>query len=81
MPSSSSIKYHGHDVKDDQKITFATNNYRAIGGGDFPILNGSQIIWESSEEMPELIFDYIKEKKEVTINNYPTVNTIGYKGI
>lgn len=76
-----SIKYHGHYVKDDQKITFATNNYRAIGGGDFPILNGSQIIWESSEEIPELIFDYIKEKKEVTINNYPTVNTIGYKGI
>ncbi len=71
--------YKGHEITDDEKIVFATNNYRAIGGGDFPVLDGSQIIWESSQEIPQLIFDYISKEKNVIINNYPSINTIGFK--
>lgn len=70
--------YKNHEITDDEKITFATNSYRAIGGGDFPVLDGSQIIWESSQDIPQLIFDYIEEKKIVEINDYPSVNVIGY---
>jgi len=55
--------YKGHQITDDEIIIFATNNYRAIGGGDFPVLDGSQVIWESSQEIPQLIFDYISKEK------------------
>lgn len=71
--------YKGHEISDDEKIVFATNNYRAIGGGDFPVLDGSQIVWESSQETPQLIFDYISDKKIVEIEDFPTINVIGYK--
>lgn len=71
--------YKGHQITDDEIIIFATNNYRAIGGGDFPVLDGSQVIWESSQEIPQLIFDYISKEKNVIINNYPSINTIGFK--
>lgn len=73
--------YKGHEISDDEKIIFATNNYRAIGGGDFPVLDGSQIVWESSQETPQLIFDYIADKKFVKIEDFPSVNVIGYKEI
>lgn len=73
--------YKGHEITDDEKITFATNNYRAIGGGDFPILDGTQIIWESALEMPQLIFDYIAKKKIVKIKDLPSVKIIGFKDI
>ncbi|WP_297282000.1 bifunctional UDP-sugar hydrolase/5'-nucleotidase [uncultured Anaerococcus sp.] len=76
-----SVKYHGRELKDDEKITFATNNYRAIGGGDFPVLDGSQVIWESSQEMPQLIFDYIEKREVVEIKDYDSINVIGYKNV
>ena len=73
--------YKGHEITDDEKITFATNNYRAIGGGDFPVLDGTQIIWESVLEMPQLIFEYIQNKKLVKIRDLDTVNIIGFKDV
>ena len=73
--------YKGHEISDDEKIIFATNNYRAIGGGDFPVLDGSQIIWESSQETPQLIFEYIENKKLVKIRDLDTVNIIGFKDV
>ncbi|WP_394020617.1 5'-nucleotidase C-terminal domain-containing protein [Anaerococcus cruorum] len=73
--------YKGHEISDDEKIIFATNNYRAIGGGDFPVLDGSQIVWESSQETPQLIFEYIENKKLVKIRDLDTVNIIGFKDV
>lgn len=75
------LKYKGKDVSEDDEIIFATNSYRGKGGGDFPVLDGSQIIWESNEELPQMIYNYIKEKGFIEIKDFPSVETIGYKKI
>lgn len=75
------LKYHDKDLKDDDEIIFSINSYRGKGGGDFPVLDGTQIIWESNEEMPQMIYNYINKKKKIKIKDLPSVETKGYKKI
>ena len=39
----------------------ACNSYRAAGGGFYPHLEQAEVVWRSSEELPDLIGDYLKE--------------------
>ncbi|MDO5037825.1 MAG: bifunctional metallophosphatase/5'-nucleotidase [Tissierellia bacterium] len=75
------VLYRGHPLQDEEDLVFATNSYRAKGGGDVPVLDGSQITYESSRELPEMIYDYIKERKKVTIKDYPGLHIRGYRKI
>ncbi|MED4206269.1 bifunctional 2',3'-cyclic-nucleotide 2'-phosphodiesterase/3'-nucleotidase [Neobacillus mesonae] len=50
----------GTEIKDDQEFIVATNNYRASGGGGFPI-KGGEVVIDSPYENRELLMDYIKE--------------------
>ena len=54
------IRYHGKPLKPDQTFTVVCNNYRAAGGGGFPHLSSAPVVWHSSEEMTDLIGDYLK---------------------
>lgn len=74
-----SLIYKGKEVEDTDILQIALNSYRAGGGGDFPVLDSSQVISETNKEMPEIIFDYIKEKQEVKIKDMPSIKIIGYK--
>jgi 2',3'-cyclic-nucleotide 2'-phosphodiesterase/3'-nucleotidase len=42
-----------------------TNNYRASGGGNFPGLDGSNIVLEASETNQEIIKDWLIEQRTV----------------
>lgn len=54
------LTYAGEPVTDDQKFLVVTNNYRASGGGQFPGLNGQQSIYGSTEEVRQIMVDYLK---------------------
>ncbi|WP_286229710.1 bifunctional 2',3'-cyclic-nucleotide 2'-phosphodiesterase/3'-nucleotidase [Neobacillus mesonae] len=54
----------GTEIKDDQEFIVATNNYRASGGGGFPI-KGGEVVIDSPYENRELLMDYIKEQGTV----------------
>ncbi|MFC4559575.1 bifunctional 2',3'-cyclic-nucleotide 2'-phosphodiesterase/3'-nucleotidase [Virgibacillus kekensis] len=56
------LKYNGEPVKDDQVFLVATNNYRAGGGGNFPNLDGSQIVLSPQMQNRQVIIQYIQEK-------------------
>ncbi|MDF2857303.1 MAG: bifunctional 2,3-cyclic-nucleotide 2-phosphodiesterase/3-nucleotidase, partial [Neobacillus sp.] len=49
----------GTPIADDQVFIVATNNYRATGGGGFPI-KGAEVVIDSPYENRELLMDYIK---------------------
>ncbi|MCJ8340508.1 MAG: bifunctional 2',3'-cyclic-nucleotide 2'-phosphodiesterase/3'-nucleotidase [Pseudomonadales bacterium] len=44
------LQYQGIAVQEDQTFIVATNNYRASGGGNFPALDGSNIIISAPDE-------------------------------
>ena len=47
------------------EFVVATNNYRASGGGNFPGLDGSSIVFETAETNQEIIKDWLIAQKTV----------------
>ena len=60
------LTYNGKPVTDDQQFIVVTNNYRAGGGGNFPGVDGTTIVFEAPDLTRDAIMRYIIEKKEVS---------------
>ncbi|HLR63231.1 MAG TPA: bifunctional 2',3'-cyclic-nucleotide 2'-phosphodiesterase/3'-nucleotidase [Lentibacillus sp.] len=55
------LSYNGEPVADGQEFLVATNNYRAGGGGNFPNLDGSQVVLSPQMENRQVIIEYIQD--------------------
>ncbi len=55
------LQYNGEPVNDGQEFLVATNNYRAGGGGNFPNLDGSQIVLSPQVQNRQAVIQYIQE--------------------
>jgi 2',3'-cyclic-nucleotide 2'-phosphodiesterase/3'-nucleotidase len=59
------LRFQGQPVTDAMEFVVATNNYRASGGGNFPGMDGSNIVFETAETNQEIIKDWLIEQKTV----------------
>ena len=59
------LSYQGKAVEAKQEFLVATNNYRASGGGDFPGLDGSNVVLASPDNNRDILIDYIRNAKEL----------------
>ncbi|MEW6422282.1 MAG: 2',3'-cyclic-nucleotide 2'-phosphodiesterase, partial [Deinococcota bacterium] len=67
-PSAHRVKnlmYQGKPIDPNQQFVVATNNYRASGGGNFPGLNGKNIILQAPDETRQAIIKYFQDQKTV----------------
>ncbi|WP_157981207.1 bifunctional 2',3'-cyclic-nucleotide 2'-phosphodiesterase/3'-nucleotidase [Aliidiomarina iranensis] len=55
------VRYQGEPLDLEQRFLVAVNNYRAGGGGGFPGLDGSTIVYSSGEEVRQVIANYARE--------------------
>ena len=53
------VRIRGRAIDLHQEFTLVCNNYRAAGGGGYPHLAEAETVWQSSEEMTDLIGDSI----------------------
>ncbi|WP_412989601.1 bifunctional metallophosphatase/5'-nucleotidase [Pediococcus siamensis] len=60
------LSYHGQPVLDAQPLEIALNQYRGVGGGDYPMFSAAKIIREVPIDMTELISDYFAHHPIVT---------------
>ncbi|PWF99832.1 bifunctional metallophosphatase/5'-nucleotidase [Levilactobacillus bambusae] len=71
------LMYHGQPVTDKMRLKIALNQYRAVGGGHYPMYNAQKIISESSGTMSELIADYLRDHPVIdatTNDNFHVIN-------
>ena len=66
------LEFQGRPVTATQKLRLATNNYRVNGGGGYTMYKGAPVIYRSSEEIREMIIDWVERHK--TIPADPTNN-------
>jgi len=66
------LEFRGKPVTPAQKFRLATNNYRVNGGGGYTMYKGAPVVYRSSEEIRELIIDWVERNK--TIPTEPTNN-------
>ncbi len=63
------LTYQGKPIDDNSDFIIATNNYRASGGGGFPGLDGSNVIYASPDANRDVLINYIKSVKNLSLSN------------
>ncbi|GAA5532975.1 2',3'-cyclic-nucleotide 2'-phosphodiesterase [Deinococcus aluminii] len=59
------LMYQGKPIDPNAQFVVATNNYRASGGGNFPGLNGKNIILQAPDETRQALIKYFMDQKTV----------------
>ncbi len=59
------LQFRGKPLEPTQKLRLATNNYRVNGGGGYTMYQGAPVVHRSSEEIRELIIDWVERNKTV----------------
>ena len=64
-------KINGEELEDDKEYTLATSDYRATGTGGYECIGKCPVVKSYSDEMPDLLIDFIRRNSPVgEINNY-----------
>ncbi|HEX8890507.1 MAG TPA: 5'-nucleotidase C-terminal domain-containing protein [Pyrinomonadaceae bacterium] len=59
------LRFHGQPLSPVQKLKLAVNNYRVNGGGGYTMYKNAPIVSRSSEEIRDLIIDWVERNKQV----------------
>ncbi len=59
------LRYQGRPVADEAEFLVVTNNYRASGGGNFPGLDGSNIVLDAPDENREALTQFLQAARTV----------------
>jgi 2',3'-cyclic-nucleotide 2'-phosphodiesterase/3'-nucleotidase len=77
QPEGSRIKnltYNGAPVADNQVFVVAVNNYRANGGSGYPHIATADIAYSSTNEIRQLMIDYVTSKGTLDPKDFASVN-------
>jgi 2',3'-cyclic-nucleotide 2'-phosphodiesterase/3'-nucleotidase len=61
------LKFKGQPLSPTQKLRVVTNNYRVNGGGGFTMYKNAPVAYRSSEEVRELIIDWVERNKKIPV--------------
>ncbi len=59
------LKFRGQQLTLTQKFRVVTNNYRVNGGGGFTMYKAAPVVYRSSEEVRELIIDWVERNRTI----------------
>lgn len=70
------LTYQGVPVTDEQEVELVTNQYRAVGGGNYEMFGPEKIVREIQIDMTELIAEYLRKHPVIhatTNQNFKTL--------
>lgn len=59
------LRFHDQPLSPTQKLRLAVNNYRVNGGGGYTMYKQAPIVSQSSEEIRNLIIDWVERHKQI----------------
>ena len=59
------LQYQGRPIDEAARFLVATNNYRASGGGNFPMLDGKSVVVDSPDETRNLLLQFLATTERV----------------
>ena len=59
------LRFRGKPLAPTQELRLATNNYRVNGGGGYTMYKGAPVVYRSSEEIRQLIIDWVERNKTI----------------
>ena len=65
------LTWQGRPVTPQQVFVVATNNYRANGGGNFPGLDGSTVVFPAPDGVREIVADWLRRKGTLRATDLP----------
>ena len=71
------LRFKGQSLAPTRKLRLATNNYRVNGGGGYTMYKNAPVVYRSSEEIRELMVDWLERNKTVPVtanNNWRIVH-------
>ncbi|WP_415936441.1 5'-nucleotidase C-terminal domain-containing protein [Streptomyces sp. 039-1] len=68
------LSYGGAPLDDAQRFVFAVNNYRANGGGAFPIVASAPEVWSESTEIRTRIAEWVTAKGSLDPAEFASVD-------
>jgi len=70
------LRWQGKPLSPSQPLKLAVNNYRAAGSAGYSMFKGAKILWQSGEEIRDMIIRYYTGRKELPVepdNNWRVV--------
>jgi 2',3'-cyclic-nucleotide 2'-phosphodiesterase/3'-nucleotidase len=61
------LRFRGQPLNPAQKLKLAVNNYRVNGGGGYTMYRDAPVVSRSSEEIRDLIIDWVERHKEIPV--------------
>jgi 2',3'-cyclic-nucleotide 2'-phosphodiesterase (5'-nucleotidase family) len=61
------LRFKGQPLSMTRKLRLATNNYRVNGGGGYTMYKNAPVVYRSSEEIRELMVDWLERNKTIPI--------------
>jgi 2',3'-cyclic-nucleotide 2'-phosphodiesterase/3'-nucleotidase len=65
------LSYKGKPVTPQQQFIVATNNYRASGGGNFPGLDGKNIVLAAPDGAREILAKWLQQHQTIDAKDLP----------
>lgn len=59
------LRFRGQPLSPTRKLRLATNNYRVNGGGGYTMYKNAPVVYRSSEEIREMIIDWVERHKTI----------------
>jgi len=59
------LRFRGQPLSPSKKLRLATNNYRVNGGGGYTMYKAAPVVYRSSEEIREMIIDWVERNKTI----------------